>query len=72
MISEFWPIGLKRFGIEPSEYLNLLLKHGFTLHEVNEEDREIKLADVGELLKAYTPESETYTNLLCVRGNQQY
>lgn len=69
IISEFWPIGLKRFGIEPFEYLNLVLQYGFTLYEVNEEEKEIRVADVGVLLETYTPENEDYTNLLCVREN---
>lgn len=33
IVSEFWPIGLKRSGIEPDEYLKLLIELGFKLYE---------------------------------------
>jgi len=42
IITEFWPIGLKRFGIDPEEYLKLLIELGFKLYEVSEQEKKIK------------------------------
>ncbi len=67
MITEFWPNGIKRFGIEPGEYLKLILKHGFKLYDINEREKKIEPANIAELLEIYTPENERYTNLLCIR-----
>ncbi|MFQ6056825.1 MAG: hypothetical protein ACE5J3_12685 [Methanosarcinales archaeon] len=67
IITEFWPIGLKRFGIEPEEYLKLLMKHRFTLYHINEQEKKIEPANIVELLETYTPEKENHTNLLCIR-----
>ena len=67
IITEFWPIGLKRFGIEPIEYLKLLLNLGFVLYELNEQQKEIMPIDIHKLLEIYTPEKENYTNLLARR-----
>lgn len=66
IISEFWPFGLQRSGVEPVEYLNVLLKYGFTLYELNEKSKELDSVDVAKLLKTYTVGKENHTNLLCV------
>jgi FkbM family methyltransferase len=69
IVTEFWPIGLKGFGIEPEDYLKLLLKHGFKLYHTNEEKKEIEeVTNIFKLLEIYTPEKGNYTNLLCTRG----
>ncbi len=67
IITEFWPIGLKRFGVEPDECLNLLLNSGFKLYELNQRKKIIMPVDIQKLLEIYTPEKENYTNLLCVK-----
>lgn len=68
IVTEFWPIGLKRFGIEPMEYLKSLIKHGFNLYEINERLKKIELViNISKLLEIYTPEKENFTNLLCVK-----
>jgi FkbM family methyltransferase len=71
VVTEFWPIGLKRFGVNPEEYLKLLMQNGFKIYELNESKRKIESADILKLLEIYTPEKENYTNLLCVRENRQ-
>jgi hypothetical protein len=55
ILSEFWPMGLKRSGIEPREYLKLLLAHGFKLYEIKEQKKRIEPTTVKNLLKVYTP-----------------
>lgn len=67
IITEFWPIGLKRFGITPDEYLSLLLNQGFKLYNVNEEEQKIEPTNISKLLETYTYQKENYTNLLCIR-----
>lgn len=64
--TEFWPIGVKKFGMEPEEYLKLLLKHNFKLYHINEQEKKIEPANISELLETYTLEKENFTNLLCV------
>lgn len=67
IITEFWPIGLKRFGIDPGECLKLLIEFGFKLYEVNEQEKKIKPVNVPKLLEVYTPKKENFTNLLCLK-----
>jgi len=69
IVTEFWPIGLKRFGTDPEEYLKLLIGIGFKLYEINEREKKIKPVNIPKLLEIYTPEKENFTNLLCVKEN---
>ena len=69
LISEFWPIGLQRFGIEPAEYLNLLTSSGFQLYDMNEGEKRVQKCDSAALLDKYTPENGIFTNLLCVKNS---
>lgn|SRR5574341_1414143 len=67
VVTEFWPIGLKRCGIEPEDYLKLLLRLGFKVYNIDELEKKIEPADIPKLLKIYTCPKENYTNLLCIR-----
>lgn len=67
IVTEFLPIALRRSGIEPKEYLKLLIKHGFSLYHINEQEKKIEPANIAELLETYTPERGNSTNLLCIR-----
>jgi FkbM family methyltransferase len=67
IVTEFWPIGLKRFGSSPEEYLKILIKYGFKLYHINEQEKEIRPVHIAKLLEMYTPEKGNFTNLLCVR-----
>ncbi|NYZ78920.1 FkbM family methyltransferase [Candidatus Micrarchaeota archaeon] len=64
IITEFWPAGLKRFGVEPGDYLKLFVKNGFRLYELKEG---IEAVNFLRLLEKYTPEKQNYTNLFCTR-----
>jgi FkbM family methyltransferase len=68
LMTEFWPVGLKRAGTEPSVFLDRLLGHGFKLFWINERDQRVEPADIPRLLHDYPPERETYTHLWCVRS----
>lgn len=66
ILTEFWPFGLKRSGVEPADYLGLLREYGFRVYRVV---APVKEADPAELLRMYSTEDEyAYTNLFCVRG----
>jgi len=69
MVTEFWPFGLKQFGVEPSEYIELFVKHGFVLYEIDERRKSIQPADIARILKTCTPENRKFTNLFCVRSS---
>jgi len=68
IVTEFSPCFLKEFGINPEEYLRLLQKYGFTIYNLNEENKKIEVYNITELLKIYTPEKRNNTNLLCLRN----
>lgn len=70
IISEFWPIGLKRAGTTPFSFLKLLLDHGFKLNELNEKNKMIIQITRQELLEKYKVSEESYTNLLCTRESR--
>ncbi|OGM22849.1 hypothetical protein A2961_01665 [Candidatus Woesebacteria bacterium RIFCSPLOWO2_01_FULL_39_21] len=69
IITEFCPIGLKRSGVKPIEFLKLLLRYGFKISEVNEAKNKVIPIDTPSLLlnelKEYTFKKENFTNLLC-------
>ena len=64
IFTEFAPIAIKEFGIEPEEYLKLLIKHGFKLYLINEQEKKIEPVTINEVLVIYT---EKNMNLLCLR-----
>ncbi len=66
ILSEFWPIGLKKSGVEPIEFLKLLLQHGFKINDINKAKNKIIPIDTFSLLlKEYTINKKNHTNLLC-------
>lgn len=67
IMTEFWPSGLKGFGIRPEQYVKLLVEHGFRLYQIDEQKKKIEPVNITELLEAYTPEKENFTDLLCVK-----
>jgi hypothetical protein len=66
--TEFWPIGLKRSGIEAKEFLDLLIKHDFELYHVNEDEKKIEPVHISRLLEMYSAEKENFTNLYCIKS----
>ena len=66
ILTEFWPGGLKRFGIEPQEYLDLLLKHGFKLYQISEQREKREPVNIPQLL-CILLEGGNYTYLLCAK-----
>jgi len=66
ILTEFWPLGLVRFGKTPEKFLKLLIKHNFKIYRINEHENKIEHTNIAELLEIYTPEKRNQTNLLCV------
>jgi FkbM family methyltransferase len=66
--SEFWPIGLRRFGVRPGDYLKLLRKEGFRVYEVDRRLKKLERLDRARVLVRYTVENGQHTDLLCRRG----
>lgn len=67
IVTEFWPIALKRFGVNPEEYLKSLREQDFRLYHINEQEKKIEPVSIFELLETYNLERENSTNLLCVK-----
>lgn len=62
IIAEFWPVGIQNYGSSPTEFLNKLIEHGFTLYQIGQR---IELIDVNHVLRMCGGEKWWYTNLLC-------
>lgn len=65
IITEFWPIGLKRSGVMPEKYIESLINIGFKLFDINEFDKKIEPTEIQKLTQMYT--EEKYTNILCIK-----
>ncbi len=67
LVTEFWPAGLRLCGTEPISYLQQLVQLGFRLYNIDEQRGCVEPVGTQELLRAYTPETDDYTNLFCGR-----
>jgi len=63
IITEFEPPALKKSGIEPREYLDLLVKHGFKLYHINDRENKIELITIDKIMQICGGS----TNLLCLK-----
>jgi hypothetical protein len=62
IIAEFWPVGIQNCGSSPTEFLNKLIEHGFTLYQIGQR---IELIDVNHVLRMCSGEKWWYIDLLC-------
>lgn len=67
---EFFPLWIKKFGIEPKEFLEMLTKYNFKFYRINQV-KKIERVEIQELLEMYTTKNKDFTNLLCTRKNIQ-
>lgn len=67
LVTEFWPYGLKTFGVEPEAYLHLLLEQSFHLFNLDERAGRILPVSPKQLLTRYPPTFASATNLFCLR-----
>ena len=68
MITEFWPGGLRRSGIQARGYLDELARLGFRLFEIDEDTETKVAAEPDDLLARFPDDREEFTNLFCVRS----
>jgi FkbM family methyltransferase len=67
LVTEYTPIAIKEFGLEPQEYLRLLMNFGFKFKRIDEENNRVEPMDIDQLVEIYTPDKEYVINLLCTR-----
>jgi FkbM family methyltransferase len=68
IITEFWPAGLRRSGIEARDYLADLERQGFRLFRIDEDDETTESTTADELLSLYPDSREDFGNLYCARS----
>ena len=66
ILTEFHTSELKRFGVEPIDFLQTLENHSFSIYNINEKNKKLEKTSYKELLKNY-PQNEIFTNLFCLR-----
>jgi len=64
LLTEFWPFGLTKSGVEPEVYLNLLTDYHFELYDIKRKKTKKELAGI---LQTYTYKKQNSTNLFCVK-----
>lgn len=72
LMTEFWPNGLRAYGVDPGTYLRLLVSEGFCLFYVDERRARLVPVDMDELVSTYTGGRRTTTNLLCLKDGGQW
>lgn len=65
MITEFWPEGLSRYGVEPEDYWRQLTRCGFHLWHMDGENQQVVAMTAAQALAAYTVERQNYANFFC-------
>lgn len=70
IVTEYWPLGLSRFGYKPENYLELLKGYGFELYETVRE-RGLLPTTISQLLKKYPAGKSGHTDLFCMRKNRK-
>jgi FkbM family methyltransferase len=68
MITEFWPAGLRRSGVEAKDYLDDLGRLGFHLFRIDEDEESTEPTSAEEMLAGYPADREQFSNLYCARG----
>ena len=63
IITEFEPPLLRKSGVEPREYLDILSEYGFKLYQINDQENKIELITRDKLMQM----CENSTNLLCLK-----
>lgn len=71
LMTEYNPYLLKKIGINPKEYLELLKKSGFKLYHLDKKQTKLIDNDLARFLKKYLPEKRINVNLLCLKGVEE-
>lgn len=67
IVLEFWPAGMRRFGIGPEKCINELTSRGFILFDIDDSIGKIHPTDIDRLIQKYTGDL-LHTNLFCIRN----
>lgn len=67
LFTEFFPPNLEAGGHSPEAYLDDLVRHGFTLHFLDEDQKSLRKVDVGQMLEICRTEPKAVRNLLCMK-----
>lgn len=67
LVTEYTPVAIKEFGIDPPEYLRLLADCGFGFSLIDEEHDRLTPMDVRQVAETYRPDKEHVINLLCTK-----
>jgi FkbM family methyltransferase len=67
IITEFNPMILKAFQVDPEEYLKLLLVHNFKIYLIDEKQRKIQPTDITRLLEICGYGGSSHVDLLLTR-----
>jgi FkbM family methyltransferase len=67
LFTEFFLPNLEAGGHSPEAYLNDLVRHGFTLHLMDEEQKSVGKVDAGQMLEICRAQPELVRNLLCTK-----
>lgn len=68
VLTEYWPMGLYKAGINPQKYLTLFKKSGFCLYELDKNNQKCIPLNENKLHKDCTIENKKYANLICVKS----
>ncbi len=66
ILTEFHPLELKKSGVEPEDYLQVLREYGFEIYHIDNKKKRIEPISNKKLLDIY-PSQESLTNLFCKR-----
>jgi len=68
LVVEFQPYSLACGGIQPSEFIQLIVDQGFSIWDMNESEKRIISVTPEELLWTYSASKHNWTNLLLERA----
>jgi len=72
ILTEYWPKGIREFGTSPKDFLDILSKNGFLFYDIHNGKNILNKAEIDELVIFYTVENNKQTNLLCVKGENNF
>ena len=70
ILTEFWPIGLKRAGSSAKECLSFIRGMGYSISYLDEKKSQVIKVSDNYLLKNFTEKKENFANLICIKTNR--
>jgi len=67
IFTEFWPSGLRESGIEPGDFYNTLIKYGFSIYLIGNEQEMLVPFNEDTLIEVIANKEQA--NLVCFKGN---